>query len=97
MSDPTFPNIVSQAWRHYPILADAIASFTKEAKKWNKTQFGNVFARKNNIMARLNGIQRAIAIRPSNFLLNLESELLKELDNVLNQEEEIWALKSRVN
>ena len=97
LSDPTFPNIVSQAWRHYPILADAIASFTKEAKKWNKTQFGNVFARKNNIMARLNGIQRAIAIRPSNFLLNLESELLKELDNVLNQEEEIWALKSRVN
>ena len=97
LSDPTFPNIVSQAWRHYPILADAIASFTKEAEKWNKTQFGNVFARKNNIMARLNGIQRAIAIRPSNFLLNLESELLKELDNVLNQEEEIWALKSRVN
>ena len=48
-------------------------------------------------MARLNGIQRVVAIRPSNFLLNLESELLKELDNVLNQEEEICALKSRVN
>ena len=48
-------------------------------------------------MARLNGIQRAVAIRPSNFLLKLESKLLKELDNVLNQEEEIWALKSRVN
>ena len=56
-----------------------------------------MFARKNNIMARLNGIQRAVAIKPSDFLLNLESELLKELDNVLNQEEEIWALKSRVN
>lgn len=38
-----------------------------------------------------------MAIRLSNFLLNLESELLKELDNVLNQEEEIWVLKSRVN
>ena len=48
-------------------------------------------------MACLNGIQRVVAIRPSNFLLNLESELLKELDNVLNQEEEICALKSRVN
>ena len=47
-------------------------------------------------MARLNGIQRVVGIRPSNFLLNLESELLKELDNVLNQEEEICALKSRV-
>ena len=79
------------------MLADAIDCFTKEAEKWNRMKFGNVFARKNNIMARLNGIQRAVAIRPSNFLLNLESELLKELDNVLNQEEEIWALKSRVN
>ena len=48
-------------------------------------------------MARLNGIQPVVMIRLSNFLLNLESELLKELDNVLNQKEEIWALKSRVN
>ena len=35
--DPTFPNIVSQAWRHYPMLADAIESFTKEVEKWNRT------------------------------------------------------------
>ena len=55
------------------MLADAIDSFTKEAKKWNRTQFGNVFARKNNIMACLNGIQWVVAIRLSNFL-NLESE-----------------------
>ena len=97
LSDPTFPNIVSQVWRHYPMLADAIECFTKEAEKSNRTQFGNVFARKKNIMACLNGIQWAVAIRLSNFLLNLKSELLKEHDNVLNQEEEIWALKSRVN
>lgn len=48
-------------------------------------------------MARLNGIQRMLGITPSNFLLNLENDLLKELDMVLNQEEELWALKSRVN
>ncbi|XP_075669718.1 uncharacterized protein LOC142639417 [Castanea sativa] len=48
-------------------------------------------------MARLNGIQRTLAIRPSNFLLNLENSLLKELDMVMNQEKELWALKSRVD
>ena len=48
-------------------------------------------------LARLNGIQRALANRPSTFLINLENELLKELEVVLNQEEEIWVLKSRVN
>ncbi|XP_050242423.1 uncharacterized protein LOC126691393 [Quercus robur] len=48
-------------------------------------------------MARINGIQRALSVRPSTFLVNLENELLKDLDNVLSQEEELWALKSRVN
>ena len=36
-------------------------------------------------------------MRPSAFLVNLENELLIELDRVLRQEEELWALKSRVN
>lgn len=48
-------------------------------------------------MARINGIQRALSVRPSTFLVNLEDKLLRELDRVLNQEEELWALKSRVN
>ena len=43
-------------------MALAIESFTKEATKWNKEQFGNVFAWKKNIMARLNGIQRAMVV-----------------------------------
>ena len=39
----------------------------------------------------INGIQRVVANNLSNFLLNLEKELLKELDLVMNQEEELWA------
>ena len=38
-----------------------------------------------------------MSIKPSTFLLNLESDLLKELNMVLDQKEELWALKSRVN
>ena len=48
-------------------------------------------------MSRLNGIQRVLALRPLDFLVKLENELLRELDIVLKQEEELWALKSRVN
>ncbi|XP_075645819.1 uncharacterized protein LOC142616982 [Castanea sativa] len=97
LSNPTFPYVVSPAWRHSYELEKAIKHFTRDATNWNKMQFGNIFARKKNIMARLNGIQRTLSIRPSNFLLNLENNLLKELDMVLKQEEELWALKSRVN
>ena len=88
---------MSRSWNQSEVLGDAISKFTDEATRWNRMQFGNVFNRKKNIMARLNGIQRALANRPSTFLINLENDLLKELEVVLNQEEEIWALKSQVN
>jgi len=81
--------MVSQAWRQTPDLAKAIKTFTKEATKWNKEQFGNIFARKRNVMARLNGIQKAMSVKPSTFLLNLENDFLKDLDTVLNREEEL--------
>lgn len=48
-------------------------------------------------MARLSGIQQAVASKPSNFLLNLKKDLVKELDMILSQKEELWALQSRVN
>ena len=79
------------------MLVDAISKFTEEATMWNRMQFGNVSNRKKNIMARLNGVQRALSFRPSSLFFNLEKELLKDINVVLNQEEEIWALKSRVN
>ncbi|XP_075665407.1 uncharacterized protein LOC142635078 [Castanea sativa] len=91
--------VMLQAWGQSYALQEAIKHFKRDANNRNKVQFGNIFARKKSIMARLNGIQRTMSIRPSNFLLNLENSLLKELDMVLNQEEEeeLWALKSRVN
>ena len=97
LSDCTFPRVVSQAWRQMPNLAKSIETFNKEATKWNKEQFGYIFTRKRNIMARLNGIQKAMSVKPSTFLLNLENDLLRDLDTMLNQEKELWAIKSRVN
>ena len=48
-------------------------------------------------MARLNGIQKAISSRPSSNLLELEKQLQRELETVLDQERDIWVIKSRVN
>lgn len=35
--------------------------------------------------------------RPSSFLIDLEKKLQMDLSLVLNQEEELWAMKSRIN
>ena len=48
-------------------------------------------------MARLNGIQRVLASNPSFSLIALENQLQNELELVLSQESELWALKSRIN
>ena len=97
LSNPSFLNVVSQAWHSNPSLAEADKVFTEDAANWNRLSFGNIFEKKKNIMTRLNGIQRVILVWPSNFLLNLENELQRKLDLALTQEEELWALKSRVN
>lgn len=38
-----------------------------------------------------------MAIWPSSSLVVIENKLIKELEVILNQEHELWALKSRVN
>ena len=73
---------------------EAKDNFPKKASTWNKLQFGNILSRKKNTIARLNSIQKVVYVKPSTFLLNLEKELMKELDIILRQEEEFWALKS---
>ena len=49
------------------------------------------------MLARLNGVQKALANNPCDFLMDLESQLVSEYSLILMQEEEFWALKSRLN
>lgn len=56
-----------------------------------------MYARKRTILARLNGAQKALLSGPNQFLVQLEQDLIKEYSNIRLQEEEYWALKSRIN
>lgn len=47
-------------------------------------------------MARLKGIQKSLAIKPNNYLVNLERELKAEFAKVSKLEEELWAIKPRI-
>jgi len=68
--------VVSQAWNQASHLHEAISNFAVKATSWNRNQFGNIFIKKNRVKARLNGLQRVIAIRPSSYLLELENDLI---------------------
>ncbi|KAL0012521.1 hypothetical protein SO802_007629 [Lithocarpus litseifolius] len=97
LSDLSFPGIVSKAWGFSRPLQVAIDCFSKKASDWNKHHFGNIFGRKKRVLARLNGIQRALAENPSHSLVEMEKSLHKELNDILCQEEELWVQKSRIN
>lgn len=56
-----------------------------------------MYLKRKEGMARLNGIQKVIATTRSSNLLDFEKHLQKELEGILDQERDIWALKSKIN
>ncbi|XP_075645570.1 uncharacterized protein LOC142616645 [Castanea sativa] len=89
--------VVEEAWFEDRFLPIVISKFTTKFKKWNSEVFGNLFARKRRVLARMGGVQKAIACHPSEGLLKLEKALIEEHALIMLQEEEFWALKSRLN
>ncbi|KAL0005366.1 hypothetical protein SO802_012927 [Lithocarpus litseifolius] len=97
LSHPGFPSIVRNAWRDNQDLDIAVTSFTASARRWNKEVFGNLFGRRKRIEARLKGVQKALAERPSESLLELDRTLRLEHGEVKELINEFWAMKSRLN
>ena len=49
------------------------------------------------VIARIYGVQKFLTAHPNTDLINLEKHLHQELDLLLDQEHNLWALKSRIN
>ena len=60
-----------------------MSEFVDSVKKWSVEVFGNLFAKKRRVLARLKGTQKAIAENPNDFLLNLESKLFSKYSLIL--------------
>ncbi|XP_023881791.1 uncharacterized protein LOC111994165 [Quercus suber] len=95
--DTSFPNVISRSWNRGGDLAECINTFSKDASEWNKTHFGNVHHKKRRVITIIYGVQKALVVHPSTDLINLEKQLHQELDLLLDQERNLWALKSRIN
>ncbi|XP_030942467.1 uncharacterized protein LOC115967498 [Quercus lobata] len=98
LSHSDFPMVVRDAWAgREGNLAEAISNFKTKAQRWNREVLGNVFLRKKKILARMLGAEKALAVCPNSFLINLQKQLAEEYNLVLQLEEELWAMKSRTN
>ena len=88
MSHPLFENVFTQNWASELSLNTNLSKFTEVIILWNKETFGNIFHRKRRVEARLAGIQKALASRPSAHLLALEKELREKYWVIIQQEED---------
>ena len=96
LTDPTFPSLVEDSWQVSELIPSAssfllrfprhLNALTENIRSWNKTHFGNVFHCKTRLIAKLRGIQVALARKPSTYLYSFESQLTKEYNIVLHQE-----------
>ncbi|KAK4717557.1 hypothetical protein R3W88_015895 [Solanum pinnatisectum] len=77
-------------------LPNSIKMFQREATKWNKTTFGNIFHKIRRILIRFQGIQKSSAYLYNHFLWNLKAELQKEYEALLKVEKDFWRTKSRI-
>ncbi|GMJ14254.1 hypothetical protein HRI_005094600 [Hibiscus trionum] len=96
-SHEDFARMVHDNWQPSESLSETIKSFTHAADTWNHTVFGYIGRKKRTLMALIRGIQKSLCQRSSKFLILLESELLQELEGILDQEELLWRQKLCTN
>nr|XP_023888165.1 uncharacterized protein LOC112000298 [Quercus suber] len=78
-----FPGVVKESWDKEPSLNNAIFVFTRKAKHWNVNVFGNLFARKRNVLESLNGAQKVLANNPCDSLIQLEKQLIEDYNLIM--------------
>ncbi|XP_047251613.1 uncharacterized protein LOC124886718 [Capsicum annuum] len=94
LSHQDFPNLITDSFMDCPNITVATSEFENRARNWNKLIFGNIFAKKKHLLARLSGIQKFANYPTSSFLHGLDANFLKEFNHVLTLETEFWKLKS---
>ncbi|KAF7842169.1 reverse transcriptase [Senna tora] len=97
IKEPSFLNLAETSWKEARSASHGLGLIRDRALQWNKIFFGNIFQRKKRIIRRLKGISRAMSQGPQPHLVELEQNLALEYQKILNQEEELWASKARLD
>lgn len=89
LSHPKFNSLIQNKWLQHQELLKAINNFTISIHEWNHITFGNIFIQKKQLLARLNELQASPHYPTSQFLQNLEQELIVKFNHILKLEEEL--------
>ncbi|KAL4302847.1 hypothetical protein GQ457_10G018520 [Hibiscus cannabinus] len=93
---PSFDEFQKSTWDTRDLLSN-IESFRPNVRDWNSSVFGHIGRRKKRLLARLKGIDMALARAHSDSLVVLGQKLREELESVIDQEESLWSQKACAN
>lgn len=92
-----FSRWMEKEWVYEEGLMESLNKFSEKLIAWNRDVFGSIIRRKKRVNKRLEGVTRALEMKPTVGLLELERRLEKEWAEVLRQEEVLWMQQSRVD
>ncbi|XP_057746261.1 uncharacterized protein LOC130965520 [Arachis stenosperma] len=95
MQHKEFQPFLKNNWNRDLALDESIKVFVEKVKQWNHNIFENIFNQKRILLSRLKGIQNSPRYGRSEFLDNLEDDLNKELEVILDREQMFWIQKSK--
>lgn len=93
-----YMGVVQEAWGGAETgIVQSLCKVRDQSIIFNKEVFGNIFAKKKELEARLRGIQRTLENIDFAQLVRLQKELLADYEDILFKEETYWFQKSREN
>lgn len=104
LSHHSFKPLVENIWKQKintnPILnfVTIAGQFASRARIWNKSVFGNIFRRMEELNQESEEIQQQLMANPnSTFLKQKDTQIRAELLEIWKQEEVYWAQKAKAN
>lgn len=96
LNHQVFHDFVLHNWKNEAPIVPFLKEFASQLSQWNREKFYNIFRKKFELWARINGIQALLSKGRQGHLIKLEAKLRREMDDVLHDEETLWFQKSRM-
>lgn len=96
LSHEKFDEFVTSNWDKSAPIVPFQTEFASKLCNWNRETFHNIFRKKAELWARIEGVQKRLSMKWERKWIKLEAKLRRELDDVLHEEEMIWFQKSRL-
>ncbi|KAL5736616.1 hypothetical protein ACOSQ2_031404 [Xanthoceras sorbifolium] len=90
MKHKGFDEVVKDSWVGEENFCNKVRKLAEVLKVWNCEHFGALFLKKKRILARFLRVQRCLSINFNHSIVMLESELRKEYNDIIEQEEVFW-------